>query len=63
MILPQAVGKSAGLCYALFSLRVSIHNAVGIGDARTITTCSMLGGRRRCGVGQPGVKSSRGRGD
>ncbi len=33
MVLPQAVAKSTGLRYALLSLRVSIHNAVGIGDA------------------------------
>lgn len=33
MILPQAVAKSTGLRQALFSLRVSIHNTVGIGDA------------------------------
>ena len=33
MVLPQAVGKSTGLRQALFALRVSIHNTVGIGDA------------------------------
>lgn len=33
MILPQAVAKSTGLRQALFALRVSIHNTVGIGDA------------------------------
>ena len=33
MILPQAVAKSTGLRQALRALRVSIHNAVGIGDA------------------------------
>jgi hydroxymethylpyrimidine pyrophosphatase-like HAD family hydrolase len=33
MVLPQAVGKSTGLRQALLSLRVSIHNTVGIGDA------------------------------
>ena len=33
MILPQAIGKSTGLRHALAALRVSIHNAVGIGDA------------------------------
>ena len=33
MVLPQAVGKSTGLRQALFALRLSIHNAVGIGDA------------------------------
>lgn len=33
MVLPQAVAKSTGLRQALFSLRLSIHNAVGIGDA------------------------------
>jgi len=33
MILPQAIGKSTGLRHALSALRVSIHNAVGIGDA------------------------------
>jgi len=33
MILPQAIGKSTGLRQALLSLRVSIHNTVGIGDA------------------------------
>jgi hydroxymethylpyrimidine pyrophosphatase-like HAD family hydrolase len=33
MVLPQAVGKSTGLRHALFALRMSIHNAIGIGDA------------------------------
>lgn len=33
MVLPQAVAKSTGLRQALLSLRVSIHNTVGIGDA------------------------------
>ena len=33
MILPQAVAKSTGLRHALFALRLSIHNTVGIGDA------------------------------
>ena len=33
MVLPQAIGKSTGLRQALLSLRVSIHNAIGIGDA------------------------------
>jgi len=33
MVLPQAMGKSIGLRYALLSLRVSIHNTVGVGDA------------------------------
>jgi hypothetical protein len=33
MILPQAIAKSTGLRHALFSLRLSIHNTIGIGDA------------------------------
>jgi len=33
MVLPQAVAKSTGLRQALLALRISIHNAVGIGDA------------------------------
>lgn len=33
MILPQGIAKSTGLRQALQALRVSIHNAVGIGDA------------------------------
>jgi len=33
MVLPQAVAKSSGLRHALAALRISIHNAVGIGDA------------------------------
>jgi len=33
MVLPQAVAKSTGLRQALLSLRISIHNTVGIGDA------------------------------
>jgi hypothetical protein len=33
MVLPQAVAKSTGLRQALFALRISIHNTVGIGDA------------------------------
>jgi hydroxymethylpyrimidine pyrophosphatase-like HAD family hydrolase len=33
MVLPQAVAKSTGLRHALFALRLSIHNTVGIGDA------------------------------
>ena len=33
MILPQAIAKSRGLREALFALRLSIHNTVGVGDA------------------------------
>ncbi|HEY2151805.1 MAG TPA: HAD family hydrolase [Vicinamibacterales bacterium] len=33
MVLPQAVSKSTGLRQALFALRLSIHNTIGIGDA------------------------------
>jgi hypothetical protein len=33
MVLPQAMAKSTGLRQALFALRISIHNTVGIGDA------------------------------
>jgi hydroxymethylpyrimidine pyrophosphatase-like HAD family hydrolase len=33
MVLPQAIGKSTGLRHALSALRLSIHNAIGIGDA------------------------------
>ena len=33
MVLPQAIGKSTGLREALTTLRVSIHNAIAIGDA------------------------------
>lgn len=33
MVLPQSVGKSTGLRQALASLRLSIHNTLGIGDA------------------------------
>jgi hydroxymethylpyrimidine pyrophosphatase-like HAD family hydrolase len=33
MVLPQSVGKGAGLREALATLRLSVHNAIGIGDA------------------------------
>jgi hydroxymethylpyrimidine pyrophosphatase-like HAD family hydrolase len=33
MVLPQAVGKSTGLREALTTLRISVHNAIAIGDA------------------------------
>src|SRR4249920_2188322 len=33
MVLPQAISKATGLREALFALRLSIHNTVGIGDA------------------------------
>ncbi len=33
MVLPQAVAKSTGLRHALFALRLSIHNTIGVGDA------------------------------
>ena len=33
MALPQAVGKSTGLRAALTTLRISLHNTIGIGDA------------------------------
>lgn len=33
MILPQAIAKSVGLRRALSTLRLSIHNTIGIGDA------------------------------
>ena len=33
MVLPQGVSKGAGLRTALSALRLSVHNAIGIGDA------------------------------
>jgi hypothetical protein len=33
MVLPQSISKATGLREALFALRLSIHNTVGIGDA------------------------------
>jgi hydroxymethylpyrimidine pyrophosphatase-like HAD family hydrolase len=33
MVLPQAISKGAGLREALATLRLSVHNAIGIGDA------------------------------
>ncbi len=33
MVLPQGVSKSTGLQRALFELRISMHNTIGIGDA------------------------------
>jgi hypothetical protein len=33
MVLPQSVSKGAGLREALSTLRLSVHNAIGIGDA------------------------------
>lgn len=33
MVLPQSVSKSTGLRQALYSIRISIHNTIGIGDA------------------------------
>ena len=45
MVLPQAVGKSTGLRNALQMLRLSIHNAVGVGDAENdhdlLDTCEV----------------------
>jgi hydroxymethylpyrimidine pyrophosphatase-like HAD family hydrolase len=45
MVLPQAVSKSTGLRKALFALRLSPHNAVGIGDAENdhdlLDTCEV----------------------
>jgi hydroxymethylpyrimidine pyrophosphatase-like HAD family hydrolase len=40
MALPQGVGKSTGVRHALSTLRISIHNALAIGDGETTTTCS-----------------------
>jgi hydroxymethylpyrimidine pyrophosphatase-like HAD family hydrolase len=43
MVLPQAVSKGAGLREALATLRLSVHNAIGIGDAENdhdlLATC------------------------
>jgi len=33
MVLPQAIAKSTGLKHALFALRLSLHNTIGVGDA------------------------------
>jgi len=33
MLLPQSVSKATGLRQALFALRLSVHNTIGIGDA------------------------------
>jgi hydroxymethylpyrimidine pyrophosphatase-like HAD family hydrolase len=45
MVLPQAVSKGAGLREALATLRLSAHNAVGIGDAENdhdlLTSCEL----------------------
>ncbi|HWF12276.1 MAG TPA: HAD hydrolase family protein [Candidatus Acidoferrales bacterium] len=43
MVLPQSVSKGAGLREALSTLRLSVHNAIGIGDAENdhdlLATC------------------------
>jgi hydroxymethylpyrimidine pyrophosphatase-like HAD family hydrolase len=45
MILPQGVSKGIGLRAALATLRLSVHNAIGIGDAENdhdlLSTCEM----------------------
>jgi hydroxymethylpyrimidine pyrophosphatase-like HAD family hydrolase len=45
MVLPQAVSKGAGLREALATLRLSVHNTVGIGDAENdhdlLATCEL----------------------
>jgi hydroxymethylpyrimidine pyrophosphatase-like HAD family hydrolase len=45
MVLPQAVSKGAGLREALATLRLSVHNAIGIGDAENdhdlLATCEL----------------------
>jgi hydroxymethylpyrimidine pyrophosphatase-like HAD family hydrolase len=45
MVLPQGVSKGAGLHAALSALRLSVHNAIGIGDAENdhdlLTTCEI----------------------
>jgi hypothetical protein len=33
MVLPQAISKATGLRSALFALRISAHNTIGIGNA------------------------------
>jgi hydroxymethylpyrimidine pyrophosphatase-like HAD family hydrolase len=33
MVVPPATAKSSGLRYALYALRLSIHNTIAIGDA------------------------------
>ena len=45
MVLPQGVSKGAGLRAALATLRLSLHNAIGIGDAENdhdlLTACEV----------------------
>ena len=45
MILPQGISKGAGLRAALATLRLSVHNAIGIGDAENdhdlLATCEI----------------------
>ncbi len=45
MVLPQAVSKGAGLREALATLRLSVHNAIGIGDGENdhdlLATCEL----------------------
>ena len=45
MVLPQAVSKGSGLREALATLRQSVHNAIGIGDAENdhdlLATCEL----------------------
>jgi hypothetical protein len=54
MVLPPAFAKSIGLARVLATLRLSIHNTVGIGEAENdhdlLDACE---GRRRRRVGQP----------
>jgi len=51
MVLPQGVSKGVGLRAALSALRLSVHNAIGIGDAENdhdlLATCEI--GRRFVG--------------
>src|SRR5712671_488648 len=41
MVLPSGVNKASGLQVALNELRLSPHNSVGVGDAKTITFSSV----------------------
>lgn len=70
MVLPPAVSKSTGLRQALHTLRVSLHNTVGIGDAENdhdlLDACEAgaaveWGSRALCAVADDVIRGAPGR--
>ena len=52
MVLPQGINKATGLREVLNTMRLSLHNCIGIGDAENDYAARSLRDRRSCQLGK-----------